>query len=345
MSMFRFENPEYLNLLWLLVPFMLFFISNRITRNRRLKQFANSELLDVVADDFSKYKAFIKFSIFSLAFASLVVALANPQIGSKMEEVKREGVEIMIALDISNSMLAEDIKPNRLERAKQSLLRLVDKLAGDKLGIVVFAGQSFVQLPMTSDYAAAKLMISSISTDLIPRQGTAIGSAIDLSLKSYSENDAVGKVLLLITDGENHEDDAIGAAKNANEQSVIIHAVGMGSVDGAPIPVYKSGVRSDFIRNRSGEVVVTKLDPGILKEIASKTGGIFVRSDATDADLLSLIEQIDSMEKAEYGTKKYTDYDDKFHYFLAFALLLLLIDSLITSKKNKLFSSFAKLGE
>ncbi|MFM2136120.1 MAG: hypothetical protein RL021_1520, partial [Bacteroidota bacterium] len=234
--MFRWAHPEHLYALLLIPAIVLLFAYRIRTRRIQLQRLGENELVRRLMPDTSKRKPILRFIVFTTAFACMVMAWANPQIGTRLEEVKREGVDVIIALDVSNSMRAEDLRPNRLERAKQIISRLIDRLENDRIGLIVFAGQAYVQLPITTDYAAAKLFLSNISTNMIPTQGTAIGAAINLALKSYTGNDNKHKALVIITDGENHEDDAVEAARDAASQGVIIHTIGMGSPEGTPIP-------------------------------------------------------------------------------------------------------------
>ena len=275
-----------------------------------------------------------------IAYVLLLIVLANPQIGTKLEEVKRKGVEVIIALDISNSMLAEDIKPNRLAKAKQEISKLIDNLSTDKIGIIIFAGKSFVQLPLTTDYSAAKLMLSTISTDLISTQGTAIGSAIETAIKSFSTDNTRSKVLILISDGENHEDDALEAARKATENNIVIYTIGMGTLEGAPIPIYQNGRISSFLKGNDGQIVITKLVPEVMQRIAAVGNGDFYT--AQNMDLTAIIEKISKMEQIEFGTKQFTNYETRFQYFLAGTILLLLLELLITERKIKPFAFFSR---
>ena len=279
-----------------------------------------------------------------MAFCSLVVGIANPQIGSKLQEVKREGVDIMIALDLSNSMKAEDLVPNRLERSKMAIQQFIDQLKSDRIGIIVFGGQAYVQLPITTDYAAAKLFLSTIDTDIIPTQGTAIGAAIELAMESFDMKSATAKSVIVITDGENHEDDAMQAATAAAEEGVTIHTIGVGSPQGAPIPVYRGRKQVDFRKDKEGNTIMTKLNEQMLKQIAANGNGIYVRASNSQSGLEYIMEEINKMEKVEFGTKVYTDYEDRFQFFVGFALLLLLLDVLLLERKN-LWLNTSKLFE
>ncbi len=300
-----------------------------------MSRFGDLSLVKVLAANASSAKPVWKFILIVLAYSAVVIGIANPQIGSKLEEVKREGVDIIIALDVSNSMNAEDIKPSRLERAKQSISRLIDKLQNDRIGIVVFAGRAYVQLPITTDFAAAKLFLSTIDSDMIPTQGTVIGDAIGLAVKSFSSKDKKHKVLIVITDGEGHEDDAVEQAGDALKEGVIVHTVGMGSSGGGPIPVYKNGQMTGYRKDNAGNTVVTKLDEAMLQQIATAGNGKFIRASTNDGGLNTLLDEINKMEKKNFGTKMFTDYEDRFQYFLALALLLLVAELMISNRRSK----------
>jgi len=335
MSIFRFAHPEYLVALGVIPVVVILFIVMRLMKRRAWKQLGDTALLSKLAPSVSKGKPVIKMILFCLAYALLVVGLANPQIGTKLEEVKREGVDVIIALDVSNSMKAQDIRPDRLERAKQAISRFIDKLENDRIGIIVFAGQAYVQLPITTDFNAAKLFLSTIDTDIIPTQGTAIGSAIDLAMQSFVGEDNKHKALVIITDGENHEDDAVEAATKANEQGVVIHTIGMGSPDGAPIPVYHNGVQVDFMKDQDGNTVITKLDQTVLEKIAAEGKGIFVRASSGDDGLETIMKEIGKMDKKAFGTKQFSNYEDRFQYFIGAALFLLILEFITSNRKSK----------
>lgn len=336
--MFRFENIDFWYL-FLAVPLLLILLLiNRVRRKGALGRFGNISMLSQLMPGVSKYKVWVKFVLIILSLSGIIFGIMKPQFGTKLQEVKREGVEVIIALDISNSMLAEDIKPNRLERAKRMIDKMIDKMYNDKIGLVMFAGESFLNLPLTTDYSAAKLLVSSVTTDLIPSQGTAIGSAIELSMESFSE-DETSKVLIIITDGENHEDDAINKASEAAEKGIYIHTVGMGSRDGGPIPEYINGRRVGFKKDNSGNTIITKLDESMLSQLSSTANGNFFRADADDVDLSKVIDKINDLEKTEFETKKYSDYDDKFQYALFVGLFFLIFDMLISERKNKFISN------
>lgn len=333
--MVRLANPDYLYGLLLIPLFILLFWLMRRWRKNALQRFGEASLVKNLLPDASSNKPWIKFVLFVVAFALVIVGIADPQIGTKLEEVKREGVDIMVALDVSNSMKAQDIKPSRLDRSKQAISRLIEKLQNDRIGIVIFAGQAYVQLPLTSDYGAAKLFLNTIDTDLVPTQGTSVGAAIEKATNSFDKNSKKHKALIVITDGEDHEEDAMKAAKEAVDQGIIIHTIGMGSPGGGPIPTYKNGNPSGFLKDKEGNTVVTKLDETILRKIALTGKGQFVRASNSEDGLNKILAEINKMEKRNFGTKMFTDYEDRFQYFLAAALLFLLLEIFIGERKSK----------
>jgi Ca-activated chloride channel family protein len=333
--MIRFAHPEYLYALAVIPLLLVLFVLMQAWKRRARKRLGDQNLIERLSFDYSRSKPVLKIFLALSGLTLIIVGWANPQIGTRLEEVKREGVDIIIALDVSNSMKAEDIRPNRLERAKQAISRLIDRLENDRIGIIVFAGQAYVQLPITTDFAAAKLFLSSIETEIIPTQGTCIGCAIDLAEESFTGNDNKYKALVIITDGENHEDDAVEAAKKAGEKGIIIHTIGMGSSDGAPIPVYRNGVQTGFQKDKDGNTVITRLDLLSLQRIAAEGKGVFIQASNSDDGLKTIQDQINKMEKKSFGTKQFTGFEDRFQYFLGLGLLLLLLEFSISERKSK----------
>lgn len=331
--MFRFANPEYFYFL-LVLPLLWGIYFYGAWKNRRnLARMGRLEILEPLMPDVSHYKRGVKFFVQQLAVILLVVMIARPQIGSKIETVKRQGVEIMIALDVSNSMLAEDITPSRLERSKLMLAKLLDELDNDKVGLIVFAGDAYTQLPITTDFVSAKMFLSNISTEMVPTQGTAIGRAIDLAMKSFTPDESADKAIIVITDGENHEDDAVAAARAAAERGVKVDVIGIGLPQGAPIPMGRSG---EFRKDRSGNVVITKLNEQMGQEIARAGGGLYVTADNTNAALRALISEVRKMKKSDVESKVYSAYNEQFMWFAAMALALLLLDIFVLDTKSKL---------
>ena len=334
--MLKYEHIDFLYLLVIIPVLLLLFVLAMKWRRKALNNFGEYRLVKKLMPMASNYKVKLKFGVFLLAITTLIIGLANPQIGSKMEEVKREGVDLMIAVDLSNSMLSEDLQPSRLQRAKQAISRLIDRLEGDRIGLVVFAGDAYVQLPITTDYSAAKLFLSTINTNIISNQGTAIGKAIELSLNSFDFENAQSKAIIVITDGENHEDDAIEMADDASKKSVFVHTIGMGSIEGGPIPIKnRYGQLKGYRKDKQGNTVITKLNEGMLQEIAQAGGGSYIRANSTQSGLNTLFEEINKMEKKEIGSKVFTDYKDRFQIFIGLAIVLLILDLLILERKNK----------
>jgi Ca-activated chloride channel family protein len=332
--MFRFANPDYLYLLLVLPVLVVFYIYAILRKKKALKRYGNPELLAELMPDVSYKRQHLKFWLLFSAIAVMVFVIAGPQFGSKLETVKRHGVEIMVCLDVSNSMLAEDMSPNRLEKAKQMLSRLTDGFVNDKVGLIVFAGDAFTQLPITSDYISAKMFLSSINPSIVSSQGTAIGEAINLAVRSFTPSETSDKTVILITDGENHEDDAVGAAKNAAEKGIHINIVGMGQSNGSPIPV---GNNNNFMKDKDGNIVITKLNEQMCQEIAAAGEGLYVRADNTNSALRTLQAEIAKMTKSEVESKVYSEYDEQFQTLAWIALFLLFIEFLTLDRKSRIF--------
>ena len=334
--MFRFEEPTYLYFL-LLLPFLgAFYLYSNYKRRRAIRRFGDPVLLTQLMPDVSKYRPNVKFWLLFGAIGLFSVLLARPQFGSKLETVKRKGVEVMIALDISNSMLAQDIQPSRLEKAKRLVSKLVDELDNDKVGMIVFAGDAFTQLPITSDYISAKIFLESITPSLISKQGTAIGQAISLATRSFTPQEGVGRAIIVITDGENHEGGAAEAAKAAAEKGIQVNVLGIGLPDGAPIPVEGS---NDFRRDRDGNVIVTRLNEAMCQEIAKDGKGIYVRVDNTNSAQKAINQEINKMAKSDVESQIYTEYNEQFQVIAWLILLLLIAEILILDRKNPLFKN------
>ena len=332
--MFRFEEPAYLYLLLLLPLLVAFYLFSNYRRRKAIRKFGDPVLMAQLMPDVSKYRPDVKFWLVFTAIGLFAVLLARPQFGSKLETVKRKGVEVMIALDISNSMLAQDVQPSRLEKAKRLISKLVDGMENDKVGMIVFAGDAFTQLPITSDYISAKMFLESINPSLISKQGTAIGAAISLAARSFTPQEGVGRAIVVITDGENHEDDAVKAAAAAAEKGIHVNIVGMGDPKGSPIPVDGS---NNYMKDKDGNVVITKLNEEMCQEIAAAGHGTYVRADNTNSALRALQKEIDKMNKSELDSKVYSEYDERFQTFAWIALILLLVDFMTLDRKNRIF--------
>ena len=347
--MIRFGNIQFIYALGL-VPLMIlaFFLVMR-WKKRALQRLGDNEIVMRLVPDVSLTKQFWKFVLFVAAFFFLLVAIVDPQVGSKEEEAKQEGIDIIICLDVSNSMMAEDLSPSRLERAKQAIAKLTEKLHGDRIGIVVFAGQAFVQLPITSDYGAAKLFLDNIDCDIVPVQGTAIGTAIDVAAESFGAENTNSKAIIVITDGENHEDDAVASARKAAGKGITVHTIGMGSPEGGPIPIYSivgtSKIKEGYKKDAEGNTVVTRLDQKMLTEISAAGNGVYVRANNTEAGLNTVMAQLEKMQRAQMGSKHYTDYEDRFQIFLLVSIILIVAELLLTERKLRWWVRLDLFGE
>ena len=333
--MFRFARPEYLLLLIPVILLVATFIYTLFLRRKNIRLWGEPSLLAPLMPNVSFARPQVKFYLQLLSIVLIIIVLARPQFGSKEENVKKKGIEVMVALDISNSMMAQDIQPSRLDKSKQILSKLIDEMTEDKVGLVVFAGDAYTQLPITSDYVSAKMFLSSINTQIVPRQGTAIGSAIDMAIKSFGAKSNAGRAIIVITDGENHEDDAVAAAKLATENGIKVFVVGMGKPEGAPIPI--DGTMS-FKKDKDGNVVVSKLNEEMGKSIAQAGQGLYVRADNTNAALKTISKELDKLAKTDLETKVFSEYNEQFQSFAFIALFLLLAEVFIFGRKNKRLS-------
>ncbi len=334
MQLFRFLNPEFLYLLILIPVIVALFIINNMRRRKALRNFGDASLVKRLLPWMSDNRPVVKILLQLLALAALIVALARPQYGSKLQEVRKQGVEIVIALDVSNSMLAEDIQPDRLTRAKQAISKLVDRLTDDKIGLIVFAGDAYTQIPVTTDYVSARMFLSTIGPEMVPRQGTAIGAAINLGISSFTPGEGRSRAMIIITDGENHEDDPVSAAEKAAESGIVIHTIGIGSTGGVPVPVVTNGKR-DYLKDSEGNTVISRLDEGVLQKIAATTGGSYVRASNASIGLDEIFSGIKGMDKDELESTMYTEYNDQFGIFVALSLILLFADFMVMNRKNK----------
>ena len=333
--MFRFAYPEYLWLLWLLPLLVAVWTAAGQLARRRLSRFGRLETIRPLMPDASTGRRRLKFILYLTAFALLTLALARPQLGSKLREVESRGIEMMLVVDVSNSMLAEDFQPNRLERTKYAIDKLFDGLKQDRVGLVVFAGDAVVQLPITSDYRMAKAFAKRIDPSLVPVQGTAIGKALSQALMSFSgeteENHS--RVIILITDGENHEDDALAAARRAAEMGIRIYTIGIGTPEGAPIQI-----GGEFIKDEKGDMVVSKLNEEMLAQIADITGGAYVRSSKQSIGLDEIVKSINEMEQSELSVMRFEEFNEQYQYLLLAAIVLLLAEFLLLDRRNPLLA-------
>lgn len=328
--MLNFAQAQYLLLLLLVPLFFLIYALSMYFRKRRIRRLGDPALVRQLMPSRSGVKGWVRLTLFSLAFFFFIIGLSRPQIGAKLKEHETKGVEIMIVLDVSNSMLAEDYSPNRLDRAKLAISRLVDKLREDRIGLIVFAGSSFVQLPITTDYVSAKMFLNSISTESVPIQGTAMGEAITTAVRSFSAQSEKSRAIIIITDGENHEDDPVAAAKQAADIGIRVFTIGVGSPEGKPIPV-----NGELLKDRNGDIVVTRLDENILRQVADAGNGAYVRAGNSEFGLDPIVDGIKKMDDEIYSSVIFEEYDEQFMYFLAIALGLLVLEMLIGERKSK----------
>ena len=334
--MFRFADPQFLYLLILLPLLVIFFIYSNYRRKKRISEYGDPELIKDLMPEVSYYRPIIKFWIMWLVLGLAIVMLARPQFGTKKETVKRSGIETIIAMDISNSMMAEDVVPTRLSKAKMLVSRLVEGFTDDKVGLIVFAFFAFTQLPITSDYISAKMFLESISPSLISSQGTNIGEAIRLAVRSFTPQEKVGRAIIVITDGENHEGGAVEAAKEAASKGMQVYVLGIGSPDGAPIPIEGS---NEYRKDKDGNVVVTRLNEQMCREIAQAGNGVYIRVDNSSSAQTLLQKEIDKLAKADLETTVYSNYNEQFMVLAWIIFIFLLIDILILEKKNPLFKN------
>ena len=340
--MFRFEDPIYLWLLVLIpVLALIRFISYR-NQKRKLRKFGDPKLLKELMPDVSRFRPSVKFWILLAALALLIIMLARPQMGTKISQEKRTGIETIIALDISNSMLAEDIVPSRLDRSKMMVENLVDHFTNDKIGLIVFAGDAFVQLPITSDYVSAKMFLSSIDPSMMATQGTDIAAAINMGMNSFTQEEGIGKAIIVITDGEDHEGGALEAAEAAKKKGMRVYVLGVGSSQGAPIPIPGTG---NYMKDNTGNTVMSALNEDMCKQVAAAGGGVYIHVENNSAAQQQLDNELDKLSKKETSTTVYSDYDEQFQSFGILALLLLIIEICILDRRNPLLKKLSLFGK
>ncbi len=342
--MFKFEHTIYFYA-FAAIPFMLLLVIwYFMSRRNKLKRLGDPQMVEKLIPYSSRRKRIAKVVLFLTAFSSLILAICNLQTGSKLTEVKREGADIIVCLDVSNSMLAQDLSPNRLTRAKYALEKMIDMLEGDRMGLVIFAGEAYVQLPITTDYGAAKMFLNSIGPGMVPVQGTKIADAIKKASESFSSDDGKNRAIILITDGENHESAAIDAAEEANKKGIMINTIGIGSERGVPIPLIENGVVKGYRKDKEGQTIVTKLNSDLLKTIASKGNGVYVQASQADLGLGAILDKISELDKAQLENKMYTDYEDQFQWFLGLSLILFFIEFLISERVSEWFKKINLFG-
>ena len=334
----RFANPHIFWLLSLVILLVIIFIYGIYVQRHRLRLFGNIQLLSTLMPNVSYIRPQLKFYTVAIVLVLIIFALARPQVGSKLEKNNTTGIEVMMVLDVSNSMLATDVAPSRIENAKMMLSKLIDQMPDNKVGLIVFSGDAVVQLPMTSDNISAKMFLSTISTKSVANPGTAVGTALDLAIKSFGEeNKDIGRSIILLTDGENHEDDAVAASKLALEKGIMVNVVGFGSPQGSPIPV--QGTMS-FWKDRDGNVVVSKLNETMCQQIAQAGDGVYVRADNSNIALRTISKQLSQLQQGEIQSAVYSDYADRFYIFVWIALFILVVEFFILSRQNKQLNKY-----
>ncbi|MBV1888203.1 MAG: VWA domain-containing protein [Urechidicola sp.] len=334
--MYQIEEPTYFIYLIAIPILFVIFLLMSLWKKRIQKKFANDALLKKLSPERSSFKSYLKMILFLIGLAFLIVSLTNPKMGTKLETVKRQGVDIVFALDVSKSMLAEDIAPNRLEKAKQIISKIIDKLGSDRIGIIIYAGNSYPLLPITTDHGAAKMFLQSANPDMVSSQGTAINDAIVLANSYYNNDEQTNRFLFIISDGEDHQEDASSAIEKATKDGIKTYTIGVGNPDkGAPIPLKENGVIQGYKKDSKGEVVITKMNESTLKEIADKGNGKYYLGNRTQKTVDYVEEVLAKAEKSEFETKQFSDYKDQFQWFVAFALLFLVADALMLEKKTK----------
>ncbi|WP_412987206.1 vWA domain-containing protein [Pontimicrobium sp. IMCC45349] len=332
--MYQLEEKIWFWLLLVIPAIALLFLVLQIWKHQTQKKFADKKLLNRLSPDKSLFKSILKLVVLSLAIACFVIALVNPKIGTKLETVKRQGVDIVFAVDVSKSMLAEDIAPNRLEKSKQLVTQIVNNLASDRVGIIAYAGKAFPQLPITTDYASAKMFLQSMNTDMLSSQGTAINEAIQLARTYYDDEEQTNRVLIIISDGEDHSDASIDIAEAAAEEGIKIFTIGVGREKGGPIPIKRNGIVLNYKKDSQGETVITKLNKETLMAIAEEANGQYIDGNNTNKVVETIRDILNKMDKKEFEAKQFAEYKDQFQWFLGFGLFFLFIDIFLLERKT-----------
>ncbi|WP_405208743.1 vWA domain-containing protein [Aquimarina sp. LLG6339-5] len=332
--MYLLEEKIYFWLLLVIPIVIVLFLGVLIWKKTAQKKFADKELLKRLSPNQSIFKSILKIVVISLAFACFVIALVNPKVGTKLETVKREGVDVVFAIDVSKSMLAEDIAPNRIEKTKQLVTQIINNLASDRVGIIAYAASAFPQLPITTDYGSAKMFLQSMNTDMLSSQGTAINEAIELAKTYYDDEEQTNRVLFIISDGEDHEGNVASIAEEAAKEGIKIFTIGVGTTKGGPIPIKRNGIVQSYKKNSQGETVITKLNTTILQEIANEANGTYIDGSSTNAVVENVTELLQGMDKKEFEAKQFADFKDQFQWFLGAGLLLLFLDIFLLERKT-----------
>ncbi|WP_111308940.1 vWA domain-containing protein [Confluentibacter sediminis] len=334
MDLYQLDEKVWFWVLGIIPVIILFFLLLQIWKYRVQSKFADKQLLNRLSPNKSTFKSILKIGVLCLAFACLAIALVNPKIGTKLETIKREGVDIVFAIDVSKSMLAEDIAPNRLDKAKQLVTQIINNLASDRIGIIAYAAKAFPQLPITTDYAAAKMFLGNMNTDMMSSQGTAINEAIKLSETYFDNEEQTNRVLIIISDGEDHSEEAVAMAEEASKEGIRIFTIGVGDLKGGPIPEKKNGIVLNYKKDNNGETVITKLNEETLQGIAAAANGIYINGKNTSDVVKSIGDILNKMDKTEFETKQYADFKSQFQWFLGFGIFFLFLDIFLLERKT-----------
>lgn len=333
--MYQIEEPTYFYYLAIIPLIVVLFLLVLWWKKRIQKRFADPKLIQKLSPEKSTFKSFLKLTVFCFALFFLIISLANPKMGTKLETVKRQGVDIVFALDVSKSMVAEDIAPNRLEKAKQIITKVIENLGSDRIGIIIYAGSSYPLLPITTDYAAAKMFLQNANTEMVSNQGTAINDAIERALSYYDNDEQTNRFLVIVSDGEDHEENTLELAKEAAKKGIKIYTVGIGTAKGGPIPLKENGRVVAYKKNNEGTVVITQMNEQILRDIANAGNGKYINGNKTQETIESIKDILEKAEKSEFETKQFSEYKDQFQWFIGIGLLLLIIDVTLLEKKTK----------
>lgn len=333
--MYQIEEPTYFIYLAIIPVLFVLFLLVLWWKKRTQKQFADAHLIQKLSPEQSTFKSFLKIIVVCLGLAFLIIGLANPKMGTKLETVKRQGVDIVFALDVSKSMLAEDIAPSRLDKAKQIITRIIESLGSDRIGIIIYAGNSYPLLPITTDHAAAKMFLQNANPDMVSSQGTAINEAIERGITYFDNNEQTNRFLFIVSDGEDHEENTVSLAEEAKKQGIKIYTIGVGTEKGGPIPIKSNGSVISYKKDNKGEVVITQMKEEVLRAIANEGNGKYINGNKTQETITIIEDLLVKAEKSEFETKQFSDYKDQFQWFIGLGLLFLIIDVLLLEKKTK----------
>ena len=334
-ELYKIEEPMYFYLLAIIPLMIVVHLLVFWWKKRKQKLFSNSELLKRLAPAYSPSKSAFKLIVFLVGLSFLIVSLVNPKMGSKLKTVKREGVDIVFALDVSKSMLAEDIAPNRLEKSKQIISKIIDKLGSDRVGVIIYAGNSYPLLPITTDHAAANMFLQNATPDIVSSQGTAINEALELAKTYYNNDEQTNRFLIIISDGEDHQEETKQMALNLSNEGVKVYTIGVGTENGGPIPIRSNGAIVGYKKDNKGETVITKRKPEVLQGIADAANGKYIDGNRTDDPVKAIEQVITNAQKSEFETKQFSDYKDQFQWFVGIGLLCIVLDVFMLNKRTK----------